>query len=201
MILIKEKGMMYRRLFFLSLLCIFPGILSGCAAVTLGSAGATGYKTATDERSIGTMIDDSVIASTVKTRMISDDFVKARYIDVDVLNGVVYLIGVVESSSQKRMAGDIARGVDGVRQVHNQLSIGETSPGTILDDSVLTSKIKAELIKAKGVHSNNVDVDTVNGVVSLTGILSSHKEKNDVLYIVHKTAGNRRIIDNLSVGN
>ncbi len=193
--------MLYCRLFLFGLLCVFSINLSGCAPLTLGSAGATGYRTATDERTIGTIIDDSVIASTVKTRMISDDFVKARYIDVDVLNGVVYLIGVVESSSQKRMAGDIARGVDGVRQVHNQLSVGETSPGKILDDSVVTSKIKAELIKAKGVHSNNVDVDTVNGVVSLTGIVSSYKEKNDILYIVHKTAGNRKVIDNLSVGN
>ncbi|MFH2093224.1 MAG: BON domain-containing protein [Pseudomonadota bacterium] len=173
---------------------------TGCGAMAVGGAGFSGYKAATDERSIGAIIDDSVISSTVKTRMISDEFVKARYIDVDVLNGVVYLIGVTESASQKRMAADIARGVEGVKRVENQLVIGQTSAGQILDDSVLTSKIKAELIKADNIRSNNVDVDTVNGVVTLTGIVSSLKEKNIILYVVQKVSGNHPIKDNLSVG-
>lgn len=175
--------------------------VSGCAPMVVGGAGATGYKAATDERTIGTMFDDSVISSTVKTKMIGDELVKARYIDVDVLNGVVYLIGVVESSSQKRMAGDIARGVEGVRSVNNQLIIGTTSAGQILDDSFLTSKIKTELIKTENVKSNNVDVDTVNGVVTLTGIVSSVQEKNKVLYVVQQVSGSHSIQDNISIGN
>ncbi|NOX33316.1 MAG: BON domain-containing protein [Deltaproteobacteria bacterium] len=175
--------------------------LSGCGAAVVGGAAYSGYKGAADERSIGSIVDDSVISSTVKTKMIADDFVKARHIDVDVLNGVVFLIGVVESSSQKRMAADIARGVEGVRRVENQLIIGKTSTGQLLNDTILTSKIKAGLIKEPGVRSNNIDVDTNNNVITLTGIVKSQKEKNKVLYVVQKIAGNRQIVDNLGVGN
>ena len=100
---------MASRCFIMSILSALCLILSGCGAAVVGGAAYGGYKGATDERSIGTMVDDSVISTTVKSKMIADEFVKARYIDVDVLNGVVYLIGVVESSSQKRMAADIAR--------------------------------------------------------------------------------------------
>ncbi|CCK80277.1 BON domain-containing protein [Desulfobacula toluolica] len=176
-------------------------ILTGCGAAVVGGAAYGGYKGVTDKRSIGTMVDDSVICTTVKSKMIADEFVKARHIDVDVLKGVVYLIGVVESSSQKRMAADIARGVEGVQRVENQLIIGRTSAGQAFDDTVLTSKIKTELLKTPEIRSTNIDVDTNNNVVTLTGIVKTQREKDKVLYIVYKIAGNRQIVDNLSVSN
>ncbi len=192
--------MNYRYLLLpLALIILF--IISGCGAAVVGGAAYGGYKGATDKRSIGTMVDDSVISSTVKSKMIADEFVKARNIDVDVLNGIVYLLGVVESASQKRMAADIARGVEGVRGIENQLVVGKTTAGQVLNDTILTSKIKTELLKAPDITSTNVDVDTYNNVVSLTGIVKSSAEKNKILDIVRKTAGNRQVVDNLSVGN
>ncbi len=176
-------------------------MLSGCGAAVVGGAAYGGYKGATDQRTIGTMFDDSVLATKVKSKMISDEFVKARHVDVDVLNGVVYLIGVVESESQKRMAADIARGVDGVRDVENQLIVGSTSAGQVLNDTILSSKIKAELIKASGVRSNNIDVDTINNRVTLTGMLKSQAQKDTVLSIVQKVTGDRQIVDNLTINN
>ena len=64
-----------------------------------------------------------MICARVKTRMISDDFVESGPIDVDVYNGVVYLKGIVQTDSQKRMAADLARGVEGVVKVENQLTL------------------------------------------------------------------------------
>lgn len=173
---------------------------AGCAPAVIGGAAYGGYKGATDERSIGTMLDDSVISTTVKSKMIADEFVKARHIDVDVYSGVVFLLGVVESSSQKRMAEDIALGVDGVRRVENQLIVGSTSAGQALNDTILTSKIRTQFIKDPDIRSTNIDVDTNNNIVTLTGIVSSQKEKSRVLYLTHEVAGNRQVIDNLSVG-
>ena len=189
------------RYLLLSFALIVSLIFAGCGAAVVGGAAYGGYKGATDKRTIGTMVDDSVISTTVKSKMIADEFVKARHIDVDVLNGVVFLIGVVESSSQKRMAADIARGVEGVRRVENQLIIGKTTIGQVLNDTILTSKIRTELIKDPDIRSTNIDVDTNNNVVTLTGMVQSQKEKNKVLYLVQKVAGNRQIIDNLSAGN
>ncbi len=180
---------------------IFVFILTGCGAAVIGGAAYGGHKGATDERSIGTMMNDSAISTTIKTKMISDEFVKARYIDVDVLNGVVYLIGVVESSYQRRMAADIARGVEGVRRIENQLLVGKTSVGQILDDTILTSQIGTELLQDPDIRSTNIDVDTNNNIITVTGIVRSQKEKEKTLYIIQKVGGNRQIVDNLSVGN
>jgi len=116
--------MNYRYLLLLTVV-IISLIFAGCGAAVVGGAAYGGYKGATDERSVGTIMDDSILSTKIKTKMIGDEFVKARNIDVDVLNGVVYLIGVVESSSQKRMAEGIARGVEGVRHVENQLLVGK----------------------------------------------------------------------------
>ncbi len=113
--------------FFFLLISVLA--LSGCGAAVVGGAAYGGYKIAEDERSVGTIIDDSVILTTVKSKLISDEFVKSRHIDVDVSNGVVFLIGTVESSPQKRMAADIARSVDGVRRVENKLVISHTKVG------------------------------------------------------------------------
>jgi len=133
--------------------------------------------------------------------MIDDDFVKARNIDVDVLNGFVYLIGVVKSPSQKRMAADIARGVEGVRKVENQLIVGKTTIGQEFNDTMLTSKIMVKLLQEPDIRSTNIDVDTYNNIVTLTGIVKSQHERDKALYVVQKVAGNRQIVNNLSVGN
>ena len=192
---------MNSRYLLFSFALIIALTLTGCGAAVVGGAAYGGHKGATDERSIGTMMDDSVISTTIKTKMITDEFVKARHIDVDVLNGVVYLIGVVESSYQRRMAADIARGVEGVRRVENQLLVGKTTLGQVLDDTVLTSKIRTELLKDPDIRSTNIDVDTNNNIITLTGIVKSQKEKEKTLYIVQKVAGNRQVVDNLTVGN
>jgi osmotically-inducible protein OsmY len=74
-------------------------------------------------RSTGTYVDDKVIASKVKTELIANEETKARNIEVEVYQGVVQLSGFVETESSKKMAGDIARRVEGVVDVKNDLII------------------------------------------------------------------------------
>jgi len=174
-------------------------LASGCAPAVLGGAAYGGYKTATDERSIGTMVDDSVIASTVKTKMIGDELVQARHIDVDVVEGVVYLVGAVRSDLQRERAGDIAAGVDGVRRVENQLLVGSTSAGQVLDDTLVTSRIRTELVKDGAIRSTNIDVDTIGTTLTLTGRVGSQNEKDRALAIANRFKGYRDLVDNLTV--
>ncbi|MDJ0624554.1 MAG: BON domain-containing protein [Desulfocapsaceae bacterium] len=175
-------------------------LATGCGPAVIGGAAYGGYKTATDERSIGTMVDDSVIASTVKTRMIGDSVVQARHIDVDVVEGVVYLVGAVRSEVQKEKAAEIAAGVNGVRRVENQLLVGSTSAGQVLDDTLVTSRIRTELVKDGAIRSTNIDVDTIGTTVTLTGKVGSQNEKDRVIAIANRFKGYRDVIDNLTVG-
>lgn len=74
-------------------------------------------------RSTGDYVDDKVIASKVKTELIANEETKARNIEVEVYRGVVQLSGFVETENAKKMAGDIARRVEGVVKVKNDLIV------------------------------------------------------------------------------
>lgn len=104
--------------YFLSLLLLAVGV----AAFTSGCAG-----TAT-RASTGEMIDDSVITAKVKTELIRDEFVKARDVNVDTFRGTVQLSGFVEREEQKQRAGEIARQINGVRDVVNNITIKAQEP-------------------------------------------------------------------------
>lgn len=74
-------------------------------------------------RTAGTVVDDTTINSTVKTKLLGDDFLKGVTIDVETFNGAVTLIGGVDTLDQKRRAGELARNVEGVREVNNLLQV------------------------------------------------------------------------------
>ncbi len=103
------------------LLLVFGFLLTGCGSQNDASPVFSAPSGPGGSRSFFTTWDDSIICARVKTKMISDDFIKAAPIDVDVYNGVVYLRGTVQTDSQKRMAADLARGVEGVVKVKNHL--------------------------------------------------------------------------------
>lgn len=172
---------------------------TGCAPALIAGGAAGGYKAATDERSLGRMWDDAAITTRVNTGLIKDPVVKSRKIDVDTLEGVVLLTGVVETAAESKRAFKIARKVPGVRKVKNQLQIGSKSLGQSVDDHVIGGRIKAKLFIEPGIRSLNIDVDVVKGVVYLTGLVEHQKQKKRALEIARSTEGTVRVVDNLDV--
>jgi osmotically-inducible protein OsmY len=82
-------------------------------------------------RSTGRYIDDKTISAQVKTRLITDKASNLTRIGVSTVNGIVYLDGIVDSVNDKIMAEEIARHVNGVTSVVNQLQVsssGSASP-------------------------------------------------------------------------
>jgi hyperosmotically inducible periplasmic protein len=73
---------------------------------------------------------DAGITTNVKTKLAADDTVKAYEVNVTTQNGVVTLSGDVESAGAKERAIQIARGTDGVRDVIDQIRIGEAAATT-----------------------------------------------------------------------
>jgi hyperosmotically inducible protein len=81
---------------------------------------------------------DAGITTNVKTKLAADDTVKAYEVDVDTRNGVVTLSGEVESAAAKEQAIQIARQTDGVRDVIDQIHVGEAAAtaGTYRDNDI-----------------------------------------------------------------
>ena len=184
-----------------SIFLIFLIFSVGCAPAVVGTAAVGTYKGATDKRTMGVMLDDSMITAKVKSRLIASKQVSARHIDVDALKGVVYLSGVVGTAFQKKAVNTIAMDVPGVKRVQNQLVIGSKSAGQIFDDMILGSRIRVSLLKQPGIRSLNIDVDVNKGVVTLTGIVDSLRHKTKIIDIADKYSETRKVIDNLTVSH
>jgi hyperosmotically inducible protein len=71
----------------------------------------------------GQDFDDGMLTASVKTKLMEDSTTKAYQINVGTQKGVVQLTGFVDSTTMKARAGDIARSVDGVKDVRNDLEI------------------------------------------------------------------------------
>lgn len=73
--------------------------------------------------SVGTAVDDSVITTKVKAALLADSEVKGTDINVETQQGVVQLSGVVDNKAQASKAVSLAKNVDGVKSVNNQLNV------------------------------------------------------------------------------
>ena len=93
-----------------AMLAIALLIASGCA-VTRG------------QETVGAYIDDSTITTQIKARFVDNTQVSAAAISVETLKGVVLLSGFAKNATEKTTAEKIARGVNGVKSVKNEISI------------------------------------------------------------------------------
>jgi len=73
--------------------------------------------------STGEYVDDSVITTKVKSLLAEDDFFKSFQISVETYKGIVQLSGFVNSQQAVDKAGQIARSVQGVKSVKNNLIV------------------------------------------------------------------------------
>ena len=71
--------------------------------------------------------------------------------------------------------------------------------GTIVDDAAITTSINSKLIGAKGVSTFDINVDTYNGVVTLSGKTPSKKIKQKVIKLSKSVDGVRKVISKLKI--
>ncbi|HUA58270.1 MAG TPA: BON domain-containing protein [Verrucomicrobiae bacterium] len=74
----------------------------------------------------GKPISDGVISDQVMIKLSSDPVVKGGGLHADVKDGVVTLTGSVAEQKQKDKAGKIAKGVKGVKQVINNITVAKS---------------------------------------------------------------------------
>lgn len=92
-------------------------ICVGMIAVFVGCASTP------KEAGTGEYIDDRVITTKVKAALVEDPVTKAYQINVTTFKGEVQLSGFVDSAQAVAKAGEVARGVNGVKSVKNNLTV------------------------------------------------------------------------------
>lgn len=66
---------------------------------------------------------DAATTSEIKAKLLADDIVPSRNVKVETTNGVVQLSGTVKSQAQSERAEGIAKAIDGVKSVKNDLTV------------------------------------------------------------------------------
>lgn len=148
-------------------------------------------------RSIGNKIDDQFVSPNVENAITgahADLASPTSHIVVTSYNGVILLAGQTPRAELKSTAEQAARKVQGVRKVHNELQVQQ--PSSLLarsNDSLLTTKIKTQMLTDSGVPGSRIKVITENGVVYLLGVVS-RQEANAASNVVQNTSGVQKII-------
>ena len=150
-------------------------------------------------------------------------------IDTNVNNGIVQLTGTVGSEVDKELAGEIAKGIDGVREVDNQLAVeagGEKDQERTVatrdrstdrngvraretesenkfvrwvGDATITAVVKSKLMTNESISGMNIDVDTLDSRVTLSGEVESDEARQLAEEIAENTEDVVEVENNLRV--
>ena len=147
-------------------------LLQGCAAVLAGGA-VTTATVARDQRTAGTILDDSRIESKAGDFFAADaELSQQAHLNVTAHNGMVLLVGQTPTEDLKKRAVEYVSRVAKVRHIYDELTVQAPIPTlTRTNDGLITTKVKAKLVSIKDVNSTDVKVVTENGVVYLMGLL------------------------------
>lgn len=77
----------------------------------------------------------------------------------------------------------------------------ERSAGQMWGDSSITAKINMEMANDAAVKARNIDVDTIDGRVLLTGMVDSEWEAERAVEIARKIPGVKEVKNNLQIGS
>ena len=143
---------------------------------------------------------DSWITTKVKASLATHHDVSATHTRVETNNGIVTLKGKARSQAEKELVESYVRGIEGVQGVHNRIVVmsGQTGKSTVsesVDDSAITMHVKAALM-GRATSALHTDVETKDGVVTLTGTASSSAEKMLAGRRAHEVKGVKSV-DNL----
>jgi len=118
-------------------------------------------------------IADKDITVAVETELLASPAVPSYYIDVVTTDGIVTLTGTVGNALAKDQAARVAESMKGVRAVVNQIEVKPINPPS---DFKLKDQIKKALEKDPAITINNLDVDVLDGFVTLKGNADSYTE-------------------------
>jgi hyperosmotically inducible protein len=147
---------------------------------------------------------DPGVTTAVKAGLAADDTVKSYQIDVDTKDKVVTLSGTVDSPAAKARAFTVAQGTKGVASVVDNVTVKaagtpERPPEVVVTDAALTVAVKTKLLGDPKVSGLKIDVDSKEGVVTLTGTVKSQAEKDEALRLARETDSVRNVVDKLAI--
>jgi len=173
--------------------------LGGCVSMAVGAA-ATGGVAVAEERSLGDQVDDFTIKLQINEALFTYNERLFQDVSIDVTEGRVLLTGKVPSPDDRVDAVRIAWQADGVVEVINELQVTDTGGiESYLNDVRISNELRADLLFDSEVNSINFNVETVGGIVYLTGIAQDDAELERVVDHARTISGVKEVISHVRV--
>ena len=175
------------------------------------SARQAGNQAARADRPLEPMVRDAWLDGKIESALLFNTDLNSFAIDTKVREGVVHLSGAVDSAIDKELAAEIARAVEGVTEVRNDLVVGAgrgepaAQSGDDIEfrravlDATKTARVKTRLIADDNTDGLAINVDTLEGIVTLTGTVGSDDERARAVRVARNTDGVTEVRDNLAV--
>jgi hyperosmotically inducible protein len=155
---------------------------------------------------------DSFITGKLEATYLFNRHLNSFTIHPETTNGVVHLTGSVDSDIDRDLAGQIAKGVDGVTSVKNDLVVKSGSSqastkssgtsgtfGQYVDDATTTAMVKSKLLADSNVKGLKITVETTRDVVTLTGKVGSAEQKQLAEKIARNTGDVKSVKNELVI--
>jgi hyperosmotically inducible protein len=165
-------------------------------AFSVGIAATLGCATS---QPIDRLAGDALITSKVEAKLAADPDTNNLEIDVDTRDGQVRLSGLVETEQERSEAEHLTRATEGVRGVENEIRIGDLGFGQHVSDGWILTKIRSRLTVDPEVESFNIDVDVLDGDVTLSGLVTTERVREEAARIARATDGVRSVRNRIEV--
>jgi hyperosmotically inducible protein len=151
-----------------------------------------------DREHLGERVADLEIQTLVTDALSKNADLAEKHIATVVKNRTVALNGTVQTTNQKYAAEQIAWQVPGVQGLSDNLSVADPEAAPESADDKLAHRVEFELYSTKAIPLKTVQIHADNGVVTLTGTVSSRAEK----LLAEKTAksveGVHKVVNSLA---
>ena len=159
----------------------------------LVGGGVAAYTSLEDRRTSGTQIEDQGIESRAATR-IADRFGERAHVNVMSFNRLLLITGEAWDEATRDDIGKVAGAVPNVRGVTNEIQVGGlSSAGSRANDTLLTAKVRGNLLNSSAFSPLHVKVLTEAGVVYLMGIVTE-AEADAITELARTTGGVRKVV-------
>ena len=166
--------------------------LTSCT--TVGRFGA-GVDITFDPRTIGMQIDDTIMQKNLIARLTLTEKKYFISIQVEILDGRIFLTGKVEDPEEKIKITKLAWETKGVRSVKNAIQIkGNSNFKSTAKDIFITSQLRTALIINKKTKSNNYTLETINKKIYIFGIAMTDDEKKEAINEANKIYDVKEVI-------
>jgi hyperosmotically inducible protein len=151
-----------------------------------------------DREHLGARVADLEIQTLLTDALSKNADLADKHLATEVKNRTVALSGTVQTTNQKYIAEQIAWQVPGVQGITDNISVADAQATPESADDKLARRVEFELYSTKAIPLKTVQIHADNGIVTLTGTVSSRAEKLLAEKMAKSVEGVHRVVNSLA---